>query len=80
MSRSTMLDSASGGMPRSPSLNDTGPRFMLAPCVMRVSSACWITVSPTRAAAASASRIMPSFRIGCPSSVTATAPADLSAA
>ncbi|MEI9970282.1 MAG: hypothetical protein WDM87_17315 [Terracidiphilus sp.] len=31
---------------------------MLAPCVMRVSSACWITVSPTRAAAARVSRIM----------------------
>ena len=53
---------------------------MLAPCVMRVSSACWITVSPTRAAAARVSRIMLSFRIGLPSSVTATAPADLSAA
>ena len=80
MSRSTMLDSASGGMPRSPSLNETGPRFMLAPCVSRVSSACWITVSPTRAAAARASRITLSFRMGWPSSVTATAPADFRAA
>ena len=53
---------------------------MLAPCVMRVSSACWMTLSPTRAAAARVSRMMPSLRMGWPSSVTATAPADLSAA
>ncbi len=67
-------------MPRSPSLKAIGPAFMHAPCVSRVSSACWITLRPTRAAAASVSRITLSFRIGWPSSVTATAPADLSAA
>ena len=44
MSRSTMPDSASGGMARNPSLKDVGPKFMLARppvnWVSRVSSAC----------------------------------------
>jgi len=57
MSRSTMEDSASAGMPRNPSLNDIGPRFMLARSVIRVSSACWIHAQSTRAAAARVSRI-----------------------
>ena len=48
------------------------------PPVMRVSSACWITGSPARAAAASAWCMMASPRIGLPSSLTATAPAALS--
>jgi len=49
-------DSASAGMPRRPSLKAMTPAFMLpvhpAPWVIRVSSACWITLNPTRAAAA----------------------------
>ena len=45
---------------------------------MRVSSACWITGSPARAAAASAWCMIASPRIGLPSSLTATAPAALS--
>ena len=63
-----------------PQLERHRPQIHAGALRQRVSSACWITLSPTRAAAASVSRIMLSFRIGWPSSVTATAPADLSAA
>ena len=54
------------------------PAFIEQPPVSRVSSACWITGKPARAAAMSASCMIASPRIGLPSSVTATAPAALS--
>ena len=79
MSRSTKPDSASTGMPRRPRRKASAPAFMEQPAVRRVSSACWITGSPKVAAERSAFSMIASSRMGLPSSVTAIAPAALSA-